>query len=121
MLPKRRSECERVFDTYSTRLNSTFAGHSSGFLPKGAQTKPCTQPPAPFAAMPKYTLSTSTETESAKVVLTSAVGTMRQLCKPSWANTHDTMSAGSQSIAFINTTQTNTVSAAGATNLLRSP
>src|SRR5690349_2567045 len=114
MLPNSRSECESVFDMYSTRLKSTFAGQSSGLLPKGAQTKPCTQPPGPFAATPKNRLRSNTEMERAKVVFTSAVGTRRQLCKPSQPNTVETRSAGNQSMAFISTTHTNTVKAAGA-------
>src|SRR5688572_22016223 len=75
MLPNSRSECDRVFDTYSTIWNRKFAGQSAGCEPNGAQKSSCSQPPKPFTEMAKYSDSTSTEIDSAKVVLTSAVGT----------------------------------------------
>src|SRR6185436_4001916 len=75
MFPKRRSECDKVFETYSTIWKRKFAGMSSGCEPNGAKKSSCNQPPMTLTEMAKTTVSTSTEMESAKVVLTSAVGT----------------------------------------------
>ena len=121
MLPKSRSECDSGFEMYSTRLNSRLTGHSSGCAPNGAQNSSWIQPPSPLAAIAKKIDSTSTDSDSAKVVLTSAVGTRRHSCSPSQPRPAATMSTGRKSIAFISITHTNTVSAAGAMNLLRSP
>jgi hypothetical protein len=71
--------------------------------------------------MENQIISSQTESASAKVVLTSAVGTGRQACSPAHSSGATTMSIGRKSMAFITSTQTNTVSAAGATNVLRSP
>ena len=65
--------------------------------------------------MAKYSVSTSTESDSAKVVLTSAVGTTRKPCSEIECVTSATQSAGRKSIAFMSTTQSPTVSASGAT------
>ena len=80
MLPKSRSECDSGLETYSTRLNSklnaTSSGEShSGRVPNGAQKSSCIQPPMPLTLRLKKIISNHTESASAKVVLTSAVGT----------------------------------------------
>jgi len=65
-----------------------------------------------FGGDGKPIIKNHTESASANVVLTSAVGTTRKR----WAQvagTSATQSAGRKSIAFISTTQTKTVSAAG--------
>ena len=71
--------------------------------------------------MAKKIMSSQTESESAKVVFTSAVGTSRHSCRPSAPRIFAMMSTGRKSIAFISSTQMKTVSAAGATKRLRSP
>src|SRR5438445_1072347 len=53
MLPKSRSECDRGFEMYSTRLNRRFGSHSSTFEPKGVQNSSWIQPPRPFTAIEK--------------------------------------------------------------------
>ena len=63
-------------------------------------------------------ISANTVSASANVVLMSAVGTTRQLCSPIAPSPLDRMSTGRKSIAFMSTTQTNTVSAIGATQKL---
>src|SRR5438874_6329166 len=75
MLPNRRSECDSGLEMYSTQLKRKFAGHSKGFEPKGAQNSSWMKPPTPLAATAKPIISSHTESDSAKVVLTSAVGT----------------------------------------------
>ena len=67
-------------------------------------------------------MSSHTDSASANVVLTSAVGTGRQLgwCRTCSEN-HAIQSTGMKSIAFISSTHTNTVSATGATKRWRSP
>src|SRR6267142_114229 len=65
-------------------------------------------------------MSSHTESARAKVVLTSAVGTMRNPCGAKKCVNHAMMSTGRKSMEFISSTHTNTVSAAGAMNL-RSP
>src|SRR3954463_10292769 len=75
MLPKRRSECDSVFEMYSTIWKRKLAGISSGCEPNGAKNNSCSQPPRPLTETEKTMVSTSTEIESPKVVLTSAVGT----------------------------------------------
>ena len=82
MFPNSRREWESVLEKYSTKLNRRFAGQSRGFEPKGAQNCSCTQPPTPLTLIPKYTDISRTEIDSAKVVLTSAVGTGRHSCTP---------------------------------------
>ena len=66
--------------------------------------------------MLKKIMSSQTASASANVVLTSAVGTCRQLC---WWKTcsyiHAMMSTGRKSIAFMRSTHTNTVIATGVT------
>ena len=92
-------------------------------MPNGAQKSSWTKPPKPFSLIAKKIISTQTDSASAKVVLTSAVGTMRKPCSVCGKSprTHVTESTGRKSMAFISSTQTNTVNASGATNLLRSP
>ncbi|MNC85652.1 hypothetical protein D3C83_12620 [compost metagenome] len=51
----------------------------------------------------------------------SAVGTGRHSCRPMSPSAPATQSTGRKSMAFISVTHTNTVNAAGAMNLLRSP
>ena len=80
MLPNSRSECDSGLDMYSTRLNRKLAGHSSGLEPNGAQNSSWIQPPTPLTLMAKQIISSHTDSASAKVVLTSAVGTMRKPC-----------------------------------------
>src|SRR5216110_1756470 len=75
LLPNSRSECDSGLEMYSTQLKRKFAGQSSGFEPNGAQNNSWTKPPAPLAAMAKPIIRNQTESDSAKVVLTSAVGT----------------------------------------------
>src|ERR1017187_977935 len=115
MLPYSRNECDSGLDTYSTMLNRKLNGHRMGFAPKGAQNSSWIQPPRPFTLMLKKIIRKNTDSDRAKVVLTSAVGTMRNSC---WWNTcvriQAMMSAGKKSIAFISSTHTNTVSAVGA-------
>src|SRR5690349_16260007 len=94
MLPKSRSECDNGFDTYSTPLKSRFAGQSRKCLPNGAQKSSCTQPPKPFAAIENQIIIANTESESANVVLTSAVGTRRHSWMPTQPSAVDTRSAG---------------------------
>src|SRR3974390_1719617 len=77
MLPNSRNECESGFDTYSMKLNIRLAGHSSTLEPNGAQNSSCTQPPRPLTAIEKPIMSSHTESASANVVFTSAVGTIR--------------------------------------------
>ena len=48
MFPKSRSECDSGFEMYSTMLNRKLAGHSRGFLPKGAAKSSWIQPPSPL-------------------------------------------------------------------------
>src|SRR5205814_1392141 len=113
---------------YSTRLNNRLnnirigAAHI-GFTPKGVQKISWKKPPTPFTFTLKKIISSHTESDSAKVVFTSAVGTGRQACSPSTRsnNTVTTQSTGRKSIAFINSTHTTTVSATGAMNAWRSP
>src|SRR5450759_3127643 len=115
MLPYSRSECDSGLDTYSTMLNRKLNGHNSGFEPKGAQNNSWIQPPSPLTAMEKEIISSHTDSDRAKVVLTSAVGTMRNSCWwNTWVRTQAMMSTGRKSMAFISSTHTNTVSAAGA-------
>src|SRR5688572_3056382 len=121
MLPNSRSECDSGLEMYSTRLKRKLAGHSSGLLPNGAQNSSWIQPPSPLAAIENQIIIANTDSDNAKVVLTSAVGTRRHSCMPIAPNAAATQSAGMKSIEFISTTQTKTVSAAGAMNLLRSP
>src|SRR3954452_25451117 len=75
MLPKSRSECDSGFEMYSTQLKRKLAGHRSGLEPNGAQKSSCMKPRAPFAEMAKPIIRNHTESDSAKVVFTSAVGT----------------------------------------------
>src|SRR5436305_4119921 len=75
MLTKSRSECDKVFEMYSTIWKRKFAGMSSGCEPKGAKKSSCSQPPMPLTEIANTIVSTSTEMDNAKVVLTSAVGT----------------------------------------------
>src|SRR3954471_7184050 len=82
MLPKSRSECDSGFEMYSTQLNRKLAGQRSGFEPNGAQNSSCMKPLTPFAEMVKPIISSQTESDSAKVVFTSAGGTGRHSCKP---------------------------------------
>src|SRR5258706_13429014 len=82
MLPKSRSECDSGFEMYSTQLKRKLAGHSSGFEPNGAQNSSRTKPLTPFAEMAEPIIRSHTESDSAKVVVTSAVGTGRHSCKP---------------------------------------
>src|ERR1051325_5535723 len=82
MLPNSRSECDSGFEMYSTQLNRKFAGHSSGFEPNGAQNSSWKKPPTPFAETAKPIIRNHTESESEKVVFTSAVGTGRHSCRP---------------------------------------
>src|SRR5258706_5869232 len=122
MLPNSRSECDSGLETYSMKLNIRLKGHSSGLEPNGAQKSSCTQPPRPLAEIEKPIISSQTDSASAKVVFTSAVGTMRNAW--TWntsSSTQPTISTGRKSIEFITSTQTNTVSAAGATKRFRSP
>src|SRR5450759_4924268 len=115
MLPYNRSECDSGLDTYSTMLNRKLNGHRMGFAPKGAQNSSWIQPPRPFTFMLKKIIRKNTDSDRAKVVLTSAVGTMRNSC---WWNTcvriQAMMSTGRKSMAFISSTHTNTASATGA-------
>src|SRR6476619_7093113 len=80
MFPYSRSECERGFDTYSTALKSRLNGHSSGLAPNGEQKSSCIHPPRPLTLMLYLNVRANTDSDSANVVLTSAVGTPRQLC-----------------------------------------
>src|ERR1043165_6017393 len=73
MLPNSRSECDSGLEMYSTQLNRKFAGQSSGLEPNGAQNSWWMNPPSPLAATAKPIIRNHTESESAKVVLTSAV------------------------------------------------
>src|SRR5260221_11937380 len=75
MLPKSRSECDSGFEMYSTQLKRKLAGQSRTFEPNGAQNSSWMKPPAPLAATAKPIIRNHTESDSAKVVLTSAVGT----------------------------------------------
>src|SRR5262245_53976781 len=126
MFPNNRNECDSGLDTYSMKLNSRLATasnvpaiHFNGFaersvIPNGAQKSSCSHPPRPLAAMAKPIIRSQTESESAKVVLTSAVGTRRHSCKPTALNAFVNQSTGRKSIAFITSTHTPTVSASGA-------
>src|SRR5258706_9660647 len=113
---------------YSTRLNRRLnvinngAAHI-GFTPNGEQKSSCMKPPKPFTLKLKKIINSQTESDSANVVFTSAVGTGRQACSPSTRskNSVTTQSTGKKSIAFIRSTHTTTVSATGATNAPRSP
>src|SRR6478672_5178316 len=75
MLPNRRSECDSVFEMYSTIWKRKLAGIKSGWEPKGAKKSSCSHPPTPLTEIAKKIVRTRTEMERAKVVLTSAVGT----------------------------------------------
>src|SRR3990172_3468190 len=128
MLPNSRNECDKGLEMYSTRLNkrlnsSSNGDNQNGLTPKGEQNSSCMKPPTPLTLKLKKIISTQTESDNANVVLTSAVGTGRQACKPSRRskNKVTTQSTGRKSIAFISNTHTNTVSAVGATKALRSP
>ena len=98
MFPKSRSECDSGFETYSTRLKRKLSGHSSGFEPKGAQKSSWMKPPTPFTLIAKPIISTQTVSASAKVVFTSAVGTMRKPCSAPGCSavTSATMSDGQE-------------------------
>src|SRR4249919_2163043 len=78
MFPYKRNESDNGLDRYSTKLNSKLAGQSRRFEPNGVQKSSCIQPPRPFTLMLKKIISPSTESDRAKVVLTSAVATCRQ-------------------------------------------
>src|SRR4029077_10654997 len=78
MFPYKRNESDRGLDRYSTRLKSRLAGHSRGLEPNGVENSSCIQPPTPFTLILKKIISPRTESDSAKVVLTSAVATCRQ-------------------------------------------
>src|SRR3970282_47069 len=78
MLPNKRSACDSGLDTYSIALSSRLGIHNRGVLPKRAQNSSWIQPPRPLAAIENQIMSSHTERASAKVVLTSAVGTRRQ-------------------------------------------
>src|SRR5258706_3901309 len=80
MLPNSRSECDRGLDTYSMKLNIRLKIHSSGLEPNGEQNSSWIQPNRPLAAIENQIISSHTDSASAKVVLTSAVGTMREAC-----------------------------------------
>src|SRR5262245_60630894 len=80
MLPKSRSECDSVFEMYSTIWNRKLAGISAGCEPKGAKKSSCSHPPKPLTVIAKKIVSTKMEMDSAKVVLTSAVGTYLKPC-----------------------------------------
>src|SRR5499427_6793785 len=94
MFPNNRNECDSGLDTYSMKLNRRLAIasnapaiHFKGFsealvMPNGAQTSSCSHPPRPLAAMAKPIIRSQTESDSAKVVFTSAVGTNRHSCNP---------------------------------------
>src|SRR3970040_2094119 len=82
MLPNSRSECDSGFETYSTRLKSKLNSQSSGLEPDGAQNSSWIHPPRACAEMKNPIKSSHTESDSAKVVLTSAVGTGRHSCNP---------------------------------------
>src|SRR6185436_11302351 len=105
MLPNSRNECDSGLDTYSTQAEGGFAGHSRKCLPNGAQKSSWIQPPTPFAAIENQTIMANTDSESAKVVLTSAVGTRRHSWMPTQPSAVETRSAGMWSIAFIKITQ----------------
>src|SRR5690349_122148 len=77
ILPKSRNECDSGLETYSTQLNRKLAGQSMTWAPNGAQKSSWIQPPTPFAAMENQIIIANTDSESAKVVFTSAVGTKR--------------------------------------------
>src|SRR5258706_12318658 len=109
---------------YSTRLKRKLAGYSSGLAPNGEQNSSWMNPPVPLTLNGKKIMGTQTEGARAKVVLTSAVGTMRKPCAACSLKSpmnHAMMSTGRKSMEFMRSTQTNTVSASGATNLCGSP
>src|SRR5690242_4310340 len=92
MLPKSRSECDNGLDTYSTALKAKLTGQSTGWPPNGEATSSCAKPPAPFARNEKMIIRAHTDSESANVVLTSAVGTGRKCPSPRWLVIHVTKS-----------------------------
>src|SRR5690349_25174653 len=94
MLPNSRSECDSGLEMYSTQLKRKFAGHSRKWEPNGAQNSSWIQPPTPFAAIENQIIIPNTESESANVVLTSAVGTRRHSWMPIQPSAVDTRSAG---------------------------
>src|SRR5580765_8564743 len=75
MFPKSRSECDRGLEMYSTRLKRKLRIHSSGFEPNGEQKSSWIQPPSPLVFSAKAIMRNHTDSASAKVVFTSAVGT----------------------------------------------
>src|SRR6185369_8323789 len=77
MLPKSRSEWDNGFEMYSTTLKAKFAGHRRGFDPNGEQKSSWMNPPSPFTLMAVPIIRNQIESASAKVVFTSAVGTIR--------------------------------------------
>src|SRR3990172_5748870 len=126
MLPNSRNECDKGLEMYSARLNkrlnsSSNGDNQSGLTPKGEQNSSCMKPPTPLTLKLKKIISTQTESDNANVVLTSAVGTGRQACKPSRRskNKVTTQSTGRKSIAFISNTHTNSI--ASSTNAWRLP
>ena len=92
MLPNSRSECDSGLETYSTKLNSRLSGHSSG-LRAERRAEQLVDPAAQALGRDRETIiSNQTDSASANVVLTSAVGTMRKPCSwNTWCSTqrHD--------------------------------
>src|SRR5580765_2292438 len=78
MFPYNRSEWDSGLDRYSMALNSRLSGNS--LPPNGEQNSSCIQPPKPLACTENSSIRNHTDSASAKVVLTSAVGTMRKPC-----------------------------------------
>src|SRR5579864_2288303 len=77
ILPYRRSEWDRVLETYSTTLKTRLKIHSTGLEPNGEQNSSWIQPPRPFTLIAKKIDIANTVSESANVVFTSAVATPR--------------------------------------------
>ena len=77
MFPKRRSECDSGFEMYSTRLKTKLSGHRTGLEPNGEQKSSWMKPNRPFVFTAKKIIIAQTDRASAKVVDTSALGTIR--------------------------------------------
>ena len=122
MLPNSRSECDSGLDRYSTQLKRKFAGQSSGLEPNGRAEQ--------LVDEAAHALGRDREADhqhpdrkrerEGRVYVGGRHDAEAVLARCRWV-TSATQSAGRKSIEFISTTQTNTVSASGATKRLRSP